>query len=291
MESSTGYIFLLSIIDPVAATLPFLGSALPVTTLLLSYLLFVLKIGTRFMEKRKPYNLKKIIIAYNMFQVIYNAMMFYYICKYFHIIILRAYHKGLAYTYFTVNSLFIIKIYDLGCMETLPVDSPFKFLERKQSYFYFINKIIDLLDTIFFVLRKSNKQITFLHVYHHMMMVYTIYWVVRLYGFAGQFSIMALLNTFVHIVMYLYYLLSALNTELKGSLWWKKYITLIQIIQFAILLIHSTWMLTCRRHCQFPHFLQYMQLFQAFVMMTMFSKFYITNYLKPKKPTEQIKQL
>lgn len=94
MEPSTEYIFLLPVIDPVAATLPFLGSALPVTTLLLSYLLFVLKIGTRFMEKRKAYNLKKIIIAYNIFQVIYNGIMFYYICKYFNRIVLRAYHKG-----------------------------------------------------------------------------------------------------------------------------------------------------------------------------------------------------
>lgn len=192
---------------------------------------------------------------------------------------------------FTVYNLFIIKIYDLGCMESHQLDSPFKFVEQKVTYLYFINKIIDLLDTIFFVLRKSNKQITFLHVYHHVMMVYTIYWVVRFYGCGGQFSVLALLNTFVHTVMYLYYLLSALNEELKGSLWWKKYITLIQITQFMILLIHSTWMLICRRDCEFPHALQYLLLFQAFLMMIMFSKFYITNYLRPKNPKEQIKQL
>lgn len=104
-KPSTGYIFLLPVIDPVAATLPLLGSAIPVTILLASYLLFVLKIGTRFMEKRKPYNLKKIIIAYNIFQVVYNAIMFGYICKYSHRTILRACHKGLAYVLqFTVSS-------------------------------------------------------------------------------------------------------------------------------------------------------------------------------------------
>lgn len=192
---------------------------------------------------------------------------------------------------FTVYCLFIMKIYDLGCMESYPLDSHFKFVEQKVTYLYYINKIIDLLDTIFFVLRKSNKQITFLHVYHHAMMIYTIYWVSRFYGCGGQFSVLALLNTFVHTVMYLYYLLSALNEELKGSLWWKKYITLIQIIQFLILLIHSTWMLIFRRDWKFPHSLQYMMFFQAFLMMIMFSKFYITNYLRPKSPKEQIKQL
>lgn len=32
-------------------------------------------------------------------------------------------------------------------------------------------KILDLLETIFFVLRKKQNQVTFLHVYHHMGMV------------------------------------------------------------------------------------------------------------------------
>lgn len=35
------------------------------------------------------------------------------------------------------------------------------------SYCYFLVKILDLLDTIFFVLRKRTRQISFLHVYHH----------------------------------------------------------------------------------------------------------------------------
>lgn len=37
-------------------------------------------------------------------------------------------------------------------------------------WWYFAAKIIELLDTIFFVLRKKNRQITFLHLYHHFMM-------------------------------------------------------------------------------------------------------------------------
>lgn len=71
-------------IDAEAATKPLLGSPLPVTILLVSYLLFVLKIVRIFMTKRKAYSLKSTLIAYNIFQVIYNGIMFYYICKYFH---------------------------------------------------------------------------------------------------------------------------------------------------------------------------------------------------------------
>lgn len=35
---------------------------------------------------------------------------------------------------------------------------------------YFLAKISELLDTVFFVLRKKDRQITFLHLYHHTVM-------------------------------------------------------------------------------------------------------------------------
>lgn len=34
---------------------------------------------------------------------------------------------------------------------------------------------MDLLDTVFFILRKKNNQVTFLHIYHHTMMVFGCY--------------------------------------------------------------------------------------------------------------------
>lgn len=37
-------------------------------------------------------------------------------------------------------------------------------------WLYFIAKVVELLDTVFFVLRKRTRQITFLHLYHHTMM-------------------------------------------------------------------------------------------------------------------------
>lgn len=37
----------------------------------------------------------------------------------------------------------------------------------KVSYFFYFLKAVDLLDTIFFILRKKNNQVTFLHIYHH----------------------------------------------------------------------------------------------------------------------------
>lgn len=43
------------------------------------------------------------------------------------------------------------------------------------TYFYYTLKIFDLLDTVFFVMRKKYNQITFLHTYHHAGMVFGTY--------------------------------------------------------------------------------------------------------------------
>lgn len=37
-------------------------------------------------------------------------------------------------------------------------------------WLYYMAKIIELLDTVFFVLRKKHQQVSFLHVYHHTLM-------------------------------------------------------------------------------------------------------------------------
>ncbi len=34
-------------------------------------------------------------------------------------------------------------------------------------WIFYISKFIELLDTLFFILRKKFNQITFLHVFHH----------------------------------------------------------------------------------------------------------------------------
>lgn len=46
-------------------------------------------------------------------------------------------------------------------------DSIVGLLSAYMVYSYFAVKILDLFDTIFFVLRKKSQQISFLHVYHH----------------------------------------------------------------------------------------------------------------------------
>ena len=40
-----------------------------------------------------------------------------------------------------------------------------------------------------------------------------------------------MLNCFVHTIMYTYYLLSALGPALRPFLWWKKYLTMLQLVR------------------------------------------------------------
>lgn len=129
--------------------------------------------------------------------------------------------------------------------------------EARCCYIYFIAKMSELLDTVFFVLRKKERQITFLHLYHHTVMPMISWGCTKYYpGGHGTFIGMSCrvggmsrfrvfvtcillgtgtINSFVHIIMYSYYLLSAMGPQLQKYLWWKKYITNMQMVGNGLL--------------------------------------------------------
>ena len=58
----------------------------------------------------------------------------------------------------------------------------------------------------------------------------------------GHGTLLGLINSCIHVVMYVYYMLSAIPSMQK-YLWWKRYLTIMQIVSFFvfvfILLIYS----------------------------------------------------
>lgn len=60
-----------------------------------------------------------------------------------------------------------------------------------------------------------------------------------LYRFqGGNATFPNILNNFVHVLMYFYYMLSAMGPQYQKYLWWKKWMTEIQIVSNLLDVLH-----------------------------------------------------
>jgi len=101
-------------------------------------------------------------------------------------------------------------------------------------YVFYISKFYEFFDTLFQLLRK--KQPIFLHTYHHVITLWLVYSTLSTKFTIQWMDILA--NAFVHVLMYYYYFLA----ERGIHVWWKKYITKIQIVQFVMdISTHIMW--------------------------------------------------
>lgn len=137
---------------------------------------------------------------------------------------------------------------------------------------YWITKIIELGDTVFMILRHRRRQISFLHVYHHSSMLLLTDACYFLYPWPAM-SVYLATNSFVHVVLYLYYGLTALFPE--RSFPWKKNITQLQILQFIVLFKHALFGYLYHGFCIYG-------LFYGLTMTSLFSNFYYKAYVKSK---------
>ena len=86
----------------------------------------------------------------------------------------------------------------------------------------------------------------------------------------------------VHVFMYSYYFLASLGPQMQKYLWWKKYLTTFQMIQFVIVFVRSIIVIFGIVECGYP---RYFSLFSAsitFLFFGMFMNFYRENYSKKK---------
>lgn len=69
-----------------------------------------------------------------------------------------------------------------------------------------------------------------------------ISWGATKYFPGGHGTFVGCINSFVHIIMYTYYFLSAFGPQMQKYLWWKKHITNLQMVRApVIILVLSQW--------------------------------------------------
>lgn len=241
----------------IVSSWPFLGPFHPLMTVFAVYLWLVYKFLPKFMSTRKPYNLTFVIRCYNIFQIVACTMF------------LKSVHKvGFSFT---------------NAFQCIHSDGEFtkELMEVSTVHWYFIIlRMIEFLETIFFLLRKKFDQVTTLHVYHHISTVALLYISVK-YSAAMMEVYITAVNSLVHVIMYGYYFFSSFESCKKLTNIIKPYLTSIQIIQLTTILIHC--IVAVQPSCRTVHEIFYPQIVNMTLLLTLFIKFYVKSFIKRKQ--------
>jgi len=248
--------------DPRVDNWLLMSSVWPTTFICIAYVYIVKVAGPKFMENREPYEIRGIMIVYNLFQTIFSFWMF-----------------KESWEFFVTGK------YSWHCEPVDYSNSPDSRRVLSLGWWYFFSKFIDFLDTIFFILRKKFNQVSTLHVIHHSTLPFLSWWGPRFVG-GGQTGFGPFLNSGVHTVMYLYYLLSALGPKVQKYLWWKKYITTLQLVQFVMVFLHAIQPIFFE--CDYPRPASIMFAVTGLQYFILFSAFYKKTYKKaPDAPIKK----
>ncbi|KAB0795156.1 hypothetical protein PPYR_11995 [Photinus pyralis] len=249
--------------DPRVANWFLMSSPFPTLAICSLYAYGVKVWGPKLMEHRKPFELKNVLIAYNLFQVIISFWLFY--------------QGGMAG--------WLTGLYNYRCQPVDYSDDPTAVWMAHLCWYYYMSKFTEFLDTIFFVMRKKFDQISTLHVIHHTIMPMFSWLGVKIVP-GGHSTFFGFLNSFVHTIMYSYYLLSALGPQMQKYLWWKKYITTLQIVQFVCILVHALQVLFME--CDYPHAFVWVLALNSVLFIFLFRSFYNEAY--NRKATKKTKE-
>ena len=127
------------------------------------------------------------------------------------------------------------------------------------------------------VLRHKSRQISFLHVYHHSSML-LLSDLSRSYYAWPCIAVFLAMNSFVHVLLYLYYGLTALFPSNPPQ--WKKQMTQIQIGQFLVGFVIAVGGYMYHNYCIYS-------ILYGITMTWLFSNFYYQAYVKRRQPKKQ----
>ncbi|XP_058981285.1 elongation of very long chain fatty acids protein AAEL008004 [Musca domestica] len=240
--------------DPRVNGWPMMASPVPTFLLCVFYAYFSKSLGPKLMAKRKALDLRNVLVWYNLFQTVFSAWIFY---EY----LMSGWWGD----------------YNFKCQPVDYSNSPKALRMANICWWYYISKFTEFFDTLFFILRKKTQHVSTLHVIHHGCMPFSVWMGLKLAP-GGHSTFFALLNSFVHIVMYFYYMIAAMGPKYQKYIWWKKYLTTFQMVQFVAIFTHQFQLLF--RECDYPKgFMVWIGL-HGVMFLFLFSDFYKTKYTR-----------
>ena len=102
---------------------------------------------------------------------------------------------------------------------------------------------------------------------------------------APSVSLFALLNSLVHVIMYSYYALASFGPSIQPYLWWKKYLTQFQLLQFALLFCYGC--LVFKYEQGYPSIAFWLATAQPPLFFMMFLNFYLQAYKNMRLRNQQ----
>ncbi|XP_011871540.1 PREDICTED: elongation of very long chain fatty acids protein 4-like [Vollenhovia emeryi] len=211
------------------------------------------------MKNRTPFKLRTVILIYDLIQILANLW-------------------------------FLKQQYEAGCFVILTEISAKNCWRQYASIFDvpklhiagwygLLLKIFDYIETCIFVLRKKQNQVSVLHVYHHISNV-TFVWIYLKYFMDVRTVYAALINCIVHVIMYMYYFISAWSPNLQRMTSpIKPFITIIQMVQFLCFLYFLLQFLTC----EVPRGVMLLFTINVFIFFYLFYDFYKKSYAAKQK--------
>ncbi|XP_043246311.1 elongation of very long chain fatty acids protein-like [Amphibalanus amphitrite] len=250
--------------DPRMDSYPLMSSPFPTLAICLTYVWTVAWFGPRWMKDRQPYNVQKLLIVYNFVQVLFSIYLFY-----------RLLVSGwlLEYSYL--------------CQPVDYSNDPKALYMVTSCWLYYFSKFCEFPDTFFFILRKKFNHVSVLHVVHHGIMPFSVWWGAKFIP-GGHSTFFGLANTFVHIFMYAYYMVAAMGPKYKRFITWKKHMTTMQMVQFVAIMAHSFQLVF--RECDYPTIAFWYIGAHGLLFFFLFLGFYRREYYgkKPKKDDDAV---
>lgn len=241
--------------DSRVRTWPLMGNPTTMLLLMLSYVAFSIWWAPWFMRSRQPLRVRGLVRAYDLLMVLWNA--------YFAVTMARL-------SYFHEDER---KRYSWLCQGPNYTRRGLPLLSL--AWWYLVMKLVELFDTATFVMTKSLSHVTALHVFHHASVIGVV-WISVQTGVLGQNVFPMVVNALVNALTYSYYFLATFGPGARKWLWWKRYLTELQIAQLASFVVFGAVPLFV--DCGFPRWMALLMIGVPLVLLVMFCGFYRRSY-------------